>query len=138
MLNYTNSATMSVIRVEACKCDRCGYVWLSTSTAPGLPNRCAKCKSPAWNSSPKDRPVGQPGSLAVSKTVDFSSNLDRPANPTMPSPGARRPVVQSPEPKHSDVWAPGTSRKTQADFLTKYGREPLNRTETDAYAKRGY
>ena len=128
---------MSVISCECCKCDRpgCGHVWIPTSSKE--PKRCAKCKSPAWNSGSKDRSVGQPGSLAVSKTVDSSSNLDRPANPTMPIAGAGMPVVQSPEPKHSQVWAPGTSRKTQADFLAKYGREPLNKTEADSFAKGG-
>lgn len=96
-----------------------------------------------WNAGSKDRSVGQSGSLAVSKTVDSSSNLDRPAkfNPNAtvyPIPVARRPVVQSAKPEPSDVWAPGTSRKTKADFLEKYGRPPANRTEADGYAKRGY
>jgi len=134
VLNYTNGVIMSWVTVECCQCDRCGHVWIpagrlalsgsaliraTISFLIEKPKRCAKCKSPAWNAK-----AGAKGKAAEGAT--------------MPAPDARRPVVQSAEPKPSDVWAPGTSRKTQADFLAKYGREPRNRVEAELFAKRGY
>ena len=45
-----NSDTISVlgyIRVDACKCDCCGHVWLPRGDEEPL--RCANCKNAAWN-----------------------------------------------------------------------------------------
>lgn len=44
------------IQVRAAKCDRCGHEWLPS----GEPKRCAKCKSPGWNSSPSVGPQKKP------------------------------------------------------------------------------
>lgn len=38
----------------ACECIRCGHVWRSDGTTP--PERCARCKSPLWNT-PRVRKV---------------------------------------------------------------------------------
>src|SRR4029077_3344135 len=36
---------MSVLTVQAWKCDKCGHVWL----ADPKPKRCSKCKSSTWD-----------------------------------------------------------------------------------------
>ena len=55
---YTISAVQEMtITVEAYRCRRCGHVW--RARRPGIPIRCAKCKSPYWRTS-------------RSRTVDFT------------------------------------------------------------------
>jgi hypothetical protein len=103
---------------EVNHCDECHHEWMGDPNAKRCPTR--ECRSVKWNASVK---TNQKPSVVAA---------------TMPSLGPRLPVVQPPESKHSQVWAPGTSRKTQTDFLAKYGREPSNRAEADLYAKRGW
>ena len=52
-------SSMSLIEVNAWKCDReeCGHVWLAIAEEP--PTACAKCKNRAWNRGgivPADKP----------------------------------------------------------------------------------
>ena len=39
---------MPRIKVEACKCNKCGHVWLPRESNPN-PIACAGCKSPYWD-----------------------------------------------------------------------------------------
>lgn len=50
---------MPIIQVDACECGRCNHLWLPAGRIEGvLPKRCARCKSPAWNSE-RARPAVQ-------------------------------------------------------------------------------
>lgn len=41
---------MAYVTVKACKCERCGHVWLPRKTMTKTkPVACAKCKSAYWN-----------------------------------------------------------------------------------------
>jgi len=37
---------MAIVKIEACKCNICGHVWLPREPDPVC---CAKCKNPRWN-----------------------------------------------------------------------------------------
>src|SRR5215469_3520105 len=48
------------VETTLCTCDVCGHDWYARD-AEGLPDRCAKCGSPAWNR-PKRKP-GRPNGI---------------------------------------------------------------------------
>jgi len=46
---------MPIVEVKACKCSRCGHIWLPRkSIEDELPEVCPKCKSPYWNREVKE------------------------------------------------------------------------------------
>ena len=49
------------ITVDEFTCERCGYAWIARVVpASQQPARCAKCKSPYWNSPRKPKPGDKP------------------------------------------------------------------------------
>jgi hypothetical protein len=44
------NGTKMIIKVNACKCEKCGHVWLP-HIRNSRPIACAKCKSVYWNNS---------------------------------------------------------------------------------------
>ena len=64
---------MIVTRNDVCKCDLCGHQWLPAG--PGLPKRCAKCKSWKWNS--------------TNRTVSVSTKIVESHNGTVAAPTSK-------------------------------------------------
>ena len=48
--------------VEACKCLRCGHVWVSRLPAEREPKQCAKCRSLLWDVPPPSNTSGSDAS----------------------------------------------------------------------------
>ena len=47
---------MAIIQIKAYKCDVCGHVWISRNRQTKQPPiACAKCKSPYWNKSERNK-----------------------------------------------------------------------------------
>lgn len=53
----TDSNPMPIIKVDACKCARCGHTWLPRDKKK-RPIICPKCKSPYWDI-PRKRSVSR-------------------------------------------------------------------------------
>lgn len=61
---------MSVLMVQAWKCDKCSHIWL----ADEKPKRCSKCKKVSWDSKPSElgpKPVNTPLAMADQTENDY-------------------------------------------------------------------
>ena len=64
--------------VEACRCTRCGHVWLPSPLKTGPPIACAKCKSPYWDVEPGTNPRGRPEGYRKEKSSKPMSPKPKP------------------------------------------------------------
>lgn len=55
---------VSVLMVQAWRCDRCGHTWLSGEK----PRRCSKCKSAKWD----DAPAASQTPALISRAVEHA------------------------------------------------------------------
>lgn len=70
------------ITVDACKCDKCGHVWLPEK---GEPERCAKCKRFGWNG-------GEPKGEKTVRTTGKNQKLKKMIEATQARKSAKRRV----------------------------------------------
>lgn len=62
---------MSIVKVDAYRCDRCGHTWLPRKGG-ALPGACPSCHSPYWNA-PRQLPAHPKAGTGISRrrrTVD--------------------------------------------------------------------
>lgn len=47
---------MAIIKIDAFKCDRCNWIWISHiyNAKDDLPLNCSRCKTSHWNRGKKD------------------------------------------------------------------------------------
>ena len=47
---------MAIVQIKAYKCDVCSHIWISRDRQrEQLPIACAKCESPYWNKSERNK-----------------------------------------------------------------------------------
>jgi hypothetical protein len=105
---------MSLVEVEAWKCDRveCGHVWYTGSEEK--PKACARCKSRAWDKG------GDKGEQPKPEKMIIESRPREPAvkaKPT-PKPQPALSIERCPKPDHlvfknGDSWVCMTCKKEQ-------------------------